>query len=326
MASGSSQDVSTPDREKAHFTYSFSQGLSNEGSLGDQSGMSNHFSGKVGNPAFHGICPNSTKLQTHQSLSMYLPKGKHLYFASDFHLGIPDRESSLVREKRICQWLDQIQDNAHTIFLVGDLFDVWFEYRRVVPRGYVRFLGKLAELSDGGVSIEVFTGNHDLWMDGYFEHEMGIPVHKGPIQRTFNDKKFLIGHGDGLGPGDRGYKLLKALLSHPFAQRMYRLLHPNIGIGLAGWLSGMGPKHLEGNSRGFQGEEKEWLVQFALERQKTDPMDYYIFGHRHIAITYPLPKGGLYLNLGDWISLNTFACFDGDQLELRTFNTDNHGI
>ncbi len=257
---------------------------------------------------------------------MLLPTGKHLYFASDFHLGIPNRESSLAREKRICQWLDQIQENAHTIFLVGDLFDVWFEYRRVVPKGYVRFLGKLAELSDAGISIEVFTGNHDLWMDGYFEQEMGIPVHKEPIERSYNGKKFFIAHGDGLGPGDQGYKLLKSLLSHPLAQWLYRLIHPNLGIGLAAWLSGMGPKHLEGNSRGFQGVDKEWLVQFAMEKQKQDPIDYFIFGHRHIALTYSLPQGGLYLNLGDWISLNTYARFNGVQLELKTFNPHPHGI
>ncbi len=253
---------------------------------------------------------------------MQLPPGKHLYFASDFHLGIPDRESSLAREKRICQWLDSIRDKAHIIFLVGDLFDAWFEYRRVVPKGYVRFLGKLAELRDAGIAIEVFTGNHDLWMNGYFEQEFSIPVHKEPIQRTYNDKVFFIGHGDGLGPGDRGYKILKSVMAHPWAQWLYRLLHPNLGIGLASWLSGLGPKHLDGNPMGFLGEDREWLVQFAIEKRRQEPIDYFIFGHRHIAISYPLPQGGLYLNLGDWISLNSFAEFDGQKLELKTFNAE----
>src|SRR5690606_30770414 len=172
---------------------------------------------------------------------MDLPEGKKVYFASDFHLGIPDKASSLAREKRICRWLDDIKHDAACIYLVGDLFDAWFEYKHVVPKGYLRFLGKLAELSDAGVPIEVFTGNHDLWMNGYFEQELGIPVHKAPIIRTYNEKTFFIGHGDGLGPGDRGYKVLKYIMSHPLAQWLYKGIHPNWGIGLAGWLSGLGP-------------------------------------------------------------------------------------
>ena len=142
---------------------------------------------------------------------MDLPDGKKIYFASDFHLGIPDKATSLAREKRICSWLDEIKKDAQELYLVGDLFDVWFEYRNVVPKGYTRFLGKLAELSDSGLKIEAFTGNHDLWMRGYFEEELNIPVHHEPVEREFNGKKFFIGHGDGLGPGDHGYKFLKSV-------------------------------------------------------------------------------------------------------------------
>ena len=220
---------------------------------------------------------------------MDLPDGKKIYFASDFHLGIPDKATSLAREKRICSWLDEIKKDAQELYLVGDLFDVWFEYRNVVPKGYTRFLGKLAELSDSGLKIEAFTGNHDLWMRGYFEEELNIPVHHEPVEREFNGKKFFIGHGDGLGPGDHGYKFLKSVLRNRAAQWLYRRLHPDTGVGMAGWFSRLGPKHVA-EEKPFLGPEKEWLVQFATDKLKQEHFDYFIFGHRHIAIEYPLPE------------------------------------
>lgn len=250
---------------------------------------------------------------------MDLPAGKKIYFASDFHLGIPDRASSLAREKRLCNWLDSIKADAAQLYLVGDIFDVWFEYKNVIPKGYTRFLGKLAELSDSGLHIEAFTGNHDLWMRGYFQDELNIPVHHEPIERTFNGKKFFIGHGDGLGPGDHGYKLLKSVLRNPFSQWLYRRIHPDTGVGMAGWFSRLGPKHEDGKEEVFQGPEKEWLVQFCLEKLKEEHFDYFIFGHRHIAIEYPLPQNSLYVNLGDWIRFNSYGVFDGQNLRLQYY-------
>lgn len=251
---------------------------------------------------------------------MVLPAGKKVYFASDFHLGIPDRQSSLEREKRIVKWLDEISSDAALVYLVGDLFDTWFEYRNVVPRGFSRFLGKLAELSDGGLKIEVFTGNHDLWMLGYFQEEMGIPVHHKPVIKNINGKQFFIAHGDGLGPGDHGYKLLKRVVRSPLSQWIYRRLHPDTGVGFAGWLSRLGPKHsAEKPARQFLGPEKEMLVQFCLETLKTEHYDYFVFGHRHIAIEYPLPHQSLYVNLGDWLQFDSYAEFDGDQLRLKYY-------
>lgn len=250
---------------------------------------------------------------------MDLPAGKKIYFASDFHLGIPDRASSLAREKRLCNWLDSIKADAVQLYLVGDIFDVWFEYKNVIPKGYTRFLGKLAELSDSGLHIEAFTGNHDLWMRGYFQDELNIPVHHEPIERTFNGKKFFIGHGDGLGPGDHGYKLLKSVLRNPFSQWLYRRIHPDTGVGMAGWFSRLGPKHEDGKEEVFQGPEKEWLVQFCLEKLKEEHFDYFIFGHRHIAIEYPLPQNSLYVNLGDWIRFNSYGEFDGQNLRLQYY-------
>ena len=254
---------------------------------------------------------------------MELPKGKKVYFASDFHLGIPDRATSIEREKRICQWLDEIKHDAALLYLVGDIFDTWFEYRNVIPRGYTRFLGKLAELSDNGLRIEVFTGNHDLWMLDYFTKELNIPVHHQPITMEINGKKLFIGHGDGLGPGDHGYKVLKKVLRSNISQWLYRRVHPDTGVGLAEWFSRLGPKHAEGIiKKEFLGREKEMLVQFGLETLKTEHFDYFIFGHRHIAIEYPLTPTCTYINLGDWIVYDTYAVFDGEKAKLVYYKKD----
>ena len=250
---------------------------------------------------------------------MELPKGKKVYFASDFHLGIPDRATSLEREQRLCAWLDGIRADAAALYLVGDIFDTWFEYKNVVPKGFIRFMGKLAQLADSGLRIEAFTGNHDLWMRGYFQEELNIPVHHEPIRVTFNGKKFFIGHGDGLGPGDHGYKVLKKVLRSEVSQWLYRRVHPDTGVGLAGWFSRLGPKHADMPEEPFLGPDKEWLVQFCLETLKTEHIDYFIFGHRHIAIEYPLPDDSLYVNLGDWIKYDSYGEFDGEQMRLKYY-------
>jgi UDP-2,3-diacylglucosamine hydrolase len=250
---------------------------------------------------------------------MRLPLGKKIYFASDFHFGIPDKEHSRKRELLVCSWLDRIKSDAALIYLVGDLFDVWFEYKNVIPKGYTRFLGKLAELSDSGIKIEVFTGNHDLWMDGYFEEELNITVHKSPIEVKINEKIFFIGHGDGLGPGDKGYKFLKSLMNNNTMQWIYRRLHPDTGIGIAKYFSKKGPKHMD-RDKEFLGEDKEWLILFCKEKLKTTHFDYFIFGHRHLALQYSLSSDSEYINLGDWIHYNTYAEFDGEKTTLKYFN------
>ena len=250
---------------------------------------------------------------------MQLPAGKKVYFASDFHLGIPSREASRERERRLCRWLDIIRQDAKLLYLVGDIFDVWFEYKNVVPKGYIRFLGKLAELRDAGLQIEAFTGNHDLWMRGYFEDELDIPVHHHPLRVTMNEKHFLIAHGDGLGPGDHGYKALKKVLRSPLSQWLYRRLHPDTGVGIAGWASRQGPKHESDKLPVFLGPEKEWLIQYATDLLKTETIDYFIFGHRHLALQYDLPQGARYINLGDWIRYDSYAVFDGNNLSLQYY-------
>ena len=164
---------------------------------------------------------------------MQISEGKKIYFLSDFHLGAPDHASSLAREKRLVSFLDTISQDAHQIFIVGDLFDFWFEYRHVVPKGYVRILGKIASLTDAGIPVFFFTGNHDMWMSGYFEKELNVPVYHEPKDFIFNGKSFFIGHGDGLGPGDHGYKLLKRDFRNPVCKFLFSILPPFLGIGLA---------------------------------------------------------------------------------------------
>ncbi|SFU27952.1 UDP-2,3-diacylglucosamine hydrolase [Pustulibacterium marinum] len=250
---------------------------------------------------------------------MQLPKGKKIYFSSDNHLGAPTKEESLVREHKFVQWLDEVKQDAAAIFLLGDLFDFWFEYKTVVPKGFVRVLGKLAEISDAGIPIYFFVGNHDLWMDSYFEDELNIPVYHKPKVFHFNDTSFFIGHGDGLGPGDKGYKRMKKVFTNPVAKWFFRWLHPDIGVKLAQYLS-VKNKLISGDDDvKFLGEENEWLVQYCKRKLATNHYDYFLFGHRHLPMEIQLNEQSKYVNLGDWIIYYTYAVFDGEKLELKKY-------
>ncbi|MFN4079468.1 MAG: UDP-2,3-diacylglucosamine diphosphatase, partial [Saprospiraceae bacterium] len=212
-----------------------------------------------------------------------------------------------------------IAPTADRLFLVGDLFEFWFEYRTVVPKGFVRILGKLAEMRDAGILIEAFTGNHDLWMFGYFEQELGIPVHKNPIRTSIGQKDFFIGHGDGLGPGDRGYKCMKKVFVHPLSQRLFRSIHPDLGVRMAHYFSNLSRRATPPEEREWLGEEREWLYQYCLRKiaQGVEP-DYFVFGHRHLPIDVTLPNGrSRYVNLGEWMYRCSYAEFDGSELALR---------
>jgi UDP-2,3-diacylglucosamine hydrolase len=251
---------------------------------------------------------------------MAFPDHKKIYFASDQHLGAPTAEASLPREKKFVAWLDQIKEDAEVIFLLGDLFDFWFEYKTVVPKGFVRVLGKLAELRDKGIPIYFFTGNHDLWMEDYFEKELGIPVYHKNREYDFGGKTFLIGHGDGLGPGDKGYKRMKKVFTSPFSKWLYRWLHPDLGVRLAQYLS-VKNKLISGDADvKFLGEDKEWLVLYAKRKLETKHFDYFIFGHRHLPMTVKVGENSTYVNLGDWIGYYTYGVFDGESFELKTFS------
>jgi UDP-2,3-diacylglucosamine hydrolase len=270
--------------------------------------------------------------------TIQLRANKKIYFASDFHLGYPDFETSLIREKKIVAWLDSIKTDAQVIFLVGDIFDFWFEYKNVVPKGYVRLLGKLAELTDSGIEIIIFPGNHDIWMFDYFTKELGIKVYRNAQEYSItafnsqlttatatahNSQLFYIVHGDGLGPGDYGYKYLKKVFESKLSQWAFGWLHPHWGIALATWWSGS-RKDEERIKRELQFRgEGEWLWHFAKEQEAQKHHDYYIFGHRHLLLDLPVGENSRYINLGQWAyddeNSNHFAVYNGENIEVKKF-------
>ncbi|MFV0539712.1 MAG: UDP-2,3-diacylglucosamine diphosphatase [Aestuariibaculum sp.] len=250
---------------------------------------------------------------------MEIPQGKKVYFASDNHLGAPTQADSRLREKKFVAWLDEIKHDAAAVFLLGDLFDFWFEYKTVVPKGFTRTLGKLAEIRDSGIPIYFFVGNHDLWMNGYFEDELNIPVYHQPQEFTFNNKTFFIGHGDGLGPGDKGYKRMKKVFTNRFSKWLFRWLHPDIGVRLAQHLS-VKNKLISGNDDAkFMGEKGEWLIQYSKKKLKEKHYDYFVFGHRHLPLDIDLGNHSKYINLGDWIQYYTYGLFDGEHILLKEY-------
>lgn len=249
-----------------------------------------------------------------------------IYFLSDFHLGAPNAEQSLAREKMIVEFLEEIRHDAKMIFIVGDMFDFWYEYRRVVPRGYARLLGKLADITDSGIPVHFFVGNHDMWMKDYLQKELNIPVYFEPKPFEFNGKKFLIGHGDGLGPGDHGYKALKKVFRNPVCQWLFGILPPYIGMGLANYFSRKSRASTGKNEEVFLGEDNEWLITYCKGILKHEHYDYFIFGHRHLPIDFKM-NGSRYINLGDWIQYFTYAVFDGQQLTLQSrYPANEHKI
>ncbi len=251
-----------------------------------------------------------------------LPAGKKIYFASDFHLGVPDHASSLAREKTIVRWLESIRKDAHALYLMGDIFDFWFEYRETIPRGFARIQGKLAELSDNGLAIHFFTGNHDMWMFDYFPREMGIHIHREPATLEINGQVLLIGHGDGLGPGDDIYKILKQFFNSGLCQWLFARLHPNLGMRIAHYWSRKSRISNMKNGEEFQGEEKEFLLTYCKELEKVKHHDYYIFGHRHLPLELAVGSNSTYINLGEWVHFRPFAEYDGKKVRLKSFESN----
>ena len=244
---------------------------------------------------------------------------KKLYFASDFHLGVPNTEKSLQREKLLVQWLEEVSKDADEIFLVGDIFDFWFEYKHAIPKGFIRFQGKIAELTDRGIPIHFFTGNHDMWMFDYHEKELGIIMHREPYIIEADGKKILIGHGDGLGPGDKGYKFIKKIFNNRFFQWCFARLHPNFGIGIANYFSRSSRAATGDSEEKFLGEEKEFLVLYTKKFLEKEHVDYFVFGHRHLPIVLKVGEESTYFNLGDWLKYNTYGVFENGVLQLKTY-------
>jgi len=251
--------------------------------------------------------------------------GKPVLFLSDLHLGVDARERSIEREKRIVRFLEaQVANSIGAVFLNGDTFDFWYEYKRVIPKGFSRFLGCLARLRDAQIPIEILSGNHDLWFRDYFPQEFGIPVHFEGIQREINGKHLLIAHGDGLGPGDYGYKALKKVFTNPMCKWAFSRLHPNFAVGFAQYWSKTS-RHAQGEeAEAYQGNASEWLYQYCLsEIQKGNPADYYVFGHRHLPLNIELPNGSRYINSGDWLWHYTYAVLSAEgQMEVCSLPLD----
>lgn len=242
----------------------------------------------------------------------------NIYFASDFHLGVPTPQISREREDRIVRWLDSIRHDAKEIYLVGDIFDFWFEYQKVIPKGFIRLQGKIAELVDSGIPVHFFTGNHDMWMFDYFKKELGVEIFREPVTRIYNGKKFLIGHGDGLGPGDYQYKLLKRFFASKTCQWLFARIHPNLAMWIADHWS-RSSRAANDKKEVFLGEEHEWLAIYCREVLQKEHFDYFIFGHRHLPLDIRLTENSRYINLGEWINYNSYAVFDGNELKLQYF-------
>jgi UDP-2,3-diacylglucosamine hydrolase len=247
-----------------------------------------------------------------------LEKNK-IYFASDFHLGVPSLQSSLAREKKICRWLDEIKNDASEIYLVGDIFDFWYEYKYTIPKGTTRLLGKIAEITDAGIPVHFFVGNHDLWMNDYFTEELNVQVHHHPIEKNFAGKTFYIGHGDGLGPGDYMYKFLRKIFASSVCQWLFSRLHPNLAFYIAKKSSKRSRVITGDSDEKFLGNENEWLFLYCRDYLKTKAVDYFIFGHRHLPLDLNVDDKARYINLGEWLNYCTYAVFDGNELLLKKF-------
>ncbi len=248
-----------------------------------------------------------------------LPQNKKIYFASDFHLGVPNHAASLERERKIVSWLESTRRDAHSIYLLGDIFDFWFEYKHAIPKGFIRLQGKLAELRDAGIPIYFFTGNHDMWMFDYFPTELGIPIYREPILLNIGNQKLVVGHGDGLGQGETSYKILKWFFNSKTCQWLFARLHPNLGMSIAKYWSRQSRISNMKVEETFRGEEKEYLFAWCREQEKKAHHDFYIFGHRHLSLDLKVGPNSRYLNIGEWVHHTTYCVYDGTSAELKTF-------
>jgi UDP-2,3-diacylglucosamine hydrolase len=236
-------------------------------------------------------------------------KGK-VYFFSDAHLGLGERAEELRKEQYLVRFVESIRHDAEQVFIVGDLFDYWFEYKTVVPKGYFRLFTKLSDLTEQGVHVCFIAGNHDFWMKDYFHVEMGMDVRFKPLAAEIRGKRFLIHHGDGLLNGDTGYRILKRILRNRLSIFLFSLIHPDIAGAIAQWSSRTSRKYT--SNRKY---ESDGMTAFASQKLR-EGFDFVIMGHNHVPSYHRIGKG-VYVNLGDWIRQNTYAVFDGKKLELK---------
>lgn len=244
--------------------------------------------------------------------------GKKLCFISDLHLGMPGHKQSLERERLVVRWLDEIAGPDCVIFLLGDIFDFWYEWKHVVPRGFTRFLGKIGQLTDQGIDVRYFTGNHDVWVWNYLPAETGIKVHKEPLQLLRNGQRLYIAHGDGLGHYDKQYNFLKKIFTNPVLQWLFSRLHPSFAVDLARLWSGQSrKKHSQPH---FLGPDKEWLILHSQDIEQQTHHDFYVYGHRHLPGKIALSPQSTYINTGDWVTHFTYAVLDDTGFTLYSYS------
>ncbi|MBQ6652570.1 MAG: UDP-2,3-diacylglucosamine diphosphatase [Prevotella sp.] len=246
---------------------------------------------------------------------------KSVYFLSDAHLGSLAIQHRRMHERRLVRFLDDIKEKAAAVYLLGDMFDFWNEYRYVVPKGYTRFLGKLSEMTDMGVEVHYFTGNHDIWTYGYLERECGVILHREPLTTEIYDKVFFLAHGDGLGDESRKFRFLRSMFHNRTCQRLLNSVHPRWGMAFGlNWARNSYEKHKQTDQPAYMGEEREQLVVFTKHYMESHPdVDYYLYGHRHIELDLVLSRKARMLILGDWITKFTYAVFDGEHLYMEQY-------
>ncbi len=250
-----------------------------------------------------------------------VPTRQNVYFLSDAHLGSLAIPHARTQERRLVSFLDKVKHKAAAVYLLGDIFDFWYEYRTVVPKGYTRLLGKISELTDSGVEVHYFTGNHDLWQTDYLEKECGVTLHRHNEVAEICGKVFFLAHGDGLGTEERCFRVLRAVFHNRLCQRLFSALHPRWGVAFGlEWARRSRLKREDGKEPPYQGEDKEELVRFAKAYMATHPeINFFVFGHRHIELDLMLARQTRVVLLGDWISQFTYAVFDGENLFLENY-------
>lgn len=247
---------------------------------------------------------------------------KKIYFVSDAHLGARFHQDPREVELKLVRWLDQIKADAQSVWLLGDMFDYWYEYKYVVPKGHVRFLGKLAELADSGIEIHLFIGNHDIWMFDYLPQEIGAIIHREPLTIDLWGKRFFLGHGDEVDYRSRAFRLIRWVFRNRFCQWLYAAIHPRWTFGFAlGWSLNSRKKGLQKYPvYEFQGEDNEYMISFARDYLKTNPsINFFIFGHRHLLLDFPLNKTARLIITGDWMTIFSYVEWDGETLAIKRF-------
>ena len=245
---------------------------------------------------------------------------KNIYFFSDLHLGFPDEFESRKREKKLVNLLEEIETKVLEIWFLGDIFDFWWEYKKVIPRGFTRFLGKIADYTDAGIPVHFFAGNHDIWMKNYLSEEIGVQIHSKPVKVKLGGKMFYMAHGDGLGPGDYKYKLLKKIFTNKFLQWSFTRIHPNFAFFLAHKWSHH--SRAKGSITANIVKEKEFLILHAENVLMKEYFDFFVFGHRHVPMHFELSQKAQFINTGEWIYKYTFAVFNGENINLMTYKNN----